>query len=78
MIENGTLTAERYVTEILNDYLGPFLVDMGVNAVFMQDNARPHSAQTVFAYFQEVGIRHIEWPARSSKLNPIEHACDEL
>ncbi|CAH2084807.1 unnamed protein product [Euphydryas editha] len=78
VIENGTFSAGRYVTKILNDYVSPFLVGMGGNAIFMQDNARPHTAQIVFAYFREVGITYMEWPAPNPDLNSIKHSWDEL
>ncbi|CAH2104918.1 unnamed protein product [Euphydryas editha] len=76
VIENKTLTAERY--EILNNYVAPFLVEMGENAVFMQDNARRHTAQIGFAFFQEVDITYMECLARSPDLSPVEHLWDEL
>lgn len=60
VVENGTLTADGYATEILNDYVGPFLVVLGENAVFLQDNARPYTIHIVFALFEEIGITHME------------------
>lgn len=34
------LTSDRYVEEILNEHIGPFMVVVGENAIFMHDNAR--------------------------------------
>ncbi|CAH2086760.1 unnamed protein product [Euphydryas editha] len=54
MIENGISTGERYITEILNDNVCPFFVNMGENAVFMQDNARSHRAKICLPIFNKV------------------------
>lgn len=73
LMENGTLNGERYMEEILNEHVNPFMVSMGENAVFMHDNARSHTARVVNNYLQEV-IICMEWPARNPDLNSIEHA----
>ncbi|RVE44324.1 hypothetical protein evm_011048 [Chilo suppressalis] len=39
-IEQGSLTSERYVEEILNEHVDPFMVNLGEDAIFMNDNAR--------------------------------------
>ena len=41
--------------------------------LFMQDNARIHTARAVRAFLAEHGITVINWPPYSPDLNPIEH-----
>ncbi|GBN03940.1 hypothetical protein AVEN_215442-1 [Araneus ventricosus] len=51
---------------------------MGTDAIFMDDNARPHRARLVRNYLQSETFPQMAWPARSPVLNTIEHACDVL
>ncbi|GFW25711.1 putative DD41D transposase [Trichonephila clavipes] len=51
---------------------------MGAEFLFMDDNARPHRANIVDECLQSEDIPHIDWPAYSPDLNPIEHVCDML
>ncbi|GFV74236.1 transposable element Tcb2 transposase [Trichonephila clavipes] len=71
----GTMTAQRYVHNILQPHVLPLMQRLP-GAIFQQDNAQPHTAKvsqdclwTVTALF---------WPARSPDLSPIEHIWDHL
>ena len=74
VIDNGTLTALRYVNEILDVYVRPYAGAVSENFILMDDNARAHRARITDQYLEQATIVRMEWPARSPDLNPIEHA----
>jgi transposase len=46
--------------------------------VLIHDNARPHIARIVTDELNYDNIQRLDWPARNSDLNPIEHLWDNL
>ncbi|UYV80283.1 K02A2.6-like [Cordylochernes scorpioides] len=73
MVKMGTMTAQRYVDDVLRPVTLPYL--QGVpNALYQQDNARPHTARISQQALQDVQM--LPWPPYSPDLSPIEHVWD--
>ena len=71
---DGNLTAQRYRDEVLQSVVLPYLRgNLGPNAIFQDDNARPHRARIVIECLQDEGVERMKWPANSPDLNPIKH-----
>ncbi|UYV75203.1 hypothetical protein LAZ67_12002896 [Cordylochernes scorpioides] len=69
----GTMTAQRYVDDVLRPVTLPYL--QGVpNALYQQDNARPHTARISQQALQDVQM--LLWPPYSPDLSPIKHVWD--
>ncbi|GFV97125.1 transposable element Tcb2 transposase [Trichonephila clavipes] len=75
VVLQGTLTARRYVDDILTPIVLPMLSSRP-GAIYQQDNARPHTARLSQQCLQ--GYDVLPWPARSLDLSPIEHVWDAL
>ncbi|UYV66473.1 hypothetical protein LAZ67_4001803, partial [Cordylochernes scorpioides] len=69
----GTMTAQRYVDDVLRPVTLPYLQGIP-NALYQQDNARPHTARISQQALQDVQM--LPWPPYSPDLSPIEHVWD--
>ncbi|GFS72526.1 transposable element Tcb2 transposase [Trichonephila clavipes] len=72
---HGTMTAQRYVHDILQPHVLPLMQPLPGN-IFQRDNARPHTAKASQEYLRAVTT--LPWPVRSPDFSPIEHIWDHF
>ncbi|GFW92457.1 transposable element Tcb2 transposase [Trichonephila clavipes] len=72
-VQSVTMTGHIYRDVILEQHVRLFRGAMGAEFLFMDDNAPPHRANIIDECLQSEDITHIDWPAYSPDLNPIEH-----
>ena len=71
------MTSNRYINDVLRPHVLP-LRRLHQNFVFMQDNARPHTANVTRRFFERHDVTLLPHPPNSPDLNPIEHIWDEM
>nr|KAG5701661.1 hypothetical protein BaRGS_027819 [Batillaria attramentaria] len=67
----GEQLADDAVQEV-TAFGGGSVMQIGAQAVFMDDDATPHRCRTVNTFVVQAGITRMPWPANSPDLNPIE------
>ncbi|GFS89684.1 transposable element Tcb2 transposase [Trichonephila clavipes] len=78
IFDAGSVNGTRYCNEILLPYVCLFRGAMGLQFLFMDDNAPCHRPVAAKQLLESEDIERMDWPARSSYLNPIEHVWDFL
>ncbi|GFT66841.1 transposable element Tcb2 transposase [Trichonephila clavipes] len=78
IFDAGSVNGTRYCNEILLPYVLLFRGAMGLQFLFMDDNAPCHRTVAAEQLLDSEDIERMDWLARSPDLSPIEHVCDFL
>nr|CAH7748805.1 unnamed protein product [Callosobruchus chinensis] len=60
IIPRGSLTAVRYINEILQNFVVPYVDFIGINFILMHDNVRTHTTRITQQYLNDVDIDVLE------------------
>ncbi|GFX34590.1 transposable element Tcb2 transposase [Trichonephila clavipes] len=78
IFDAGSVNGTRYCNEILLPYVRLFRGAMGLQFLFMDDNAPCHRTVAAEQLLESEDIERMDWLARSPDLTPIEHVWDFL